>query len=114
MKKWLLIIFQAFSIIWLAGCNSHKLTESEARTRAEADYEHICRVIIHYGTNEFVGPKLIIGKGEQLNELCYSYSWTHKSLNLQIAVGVTESGNVAGGPGPIDDKKPVAPMPKGK
>jgi hypothetical protein len=115
MKKWFVIIspvLLVFGSVWLAGCSSHKLTEPEARMRAEAEYEHICRVIINYETNEFIGPKMTIGKGEQPNELCYGYVWAHKSLNLEIGVVVTESGDVAGGPSPKDYKTPVAPMPK--
>ena len=56
------------SICW-EGCNSHKLTEPEARIRATADFEHDCTipysttpVKLYYHTNEFIGPKLTVGK----------------------------------------------------
>ena len=121
MKRWRLIIIPVIvicgSICW-EGCNSHKLTEPEARIRATADFEHDCTipysttpVKLYYHTNEFIGPKLTVGKGEKRDELCYSYVWTHKTANYQVAIGVTESGNLAGGGGPItyDEQKKIAP-----
>ena len=89
-----------------------KRTEAENRALAEVRFERTCRMI-NYETNEFVGPVLTIGRANT-NDLEYGYEWGHKSLNLSIGVVVTESGDIAGGPGPIDDRKPVAPMPKRK
>ena len=105
------------SICW-AGCSSRKVTEPEARKRATADFEYHCTIPycttpikLYYQTNEFIGPKLIIGKGEKPNELCYQYVWTHKSSNYQVFVSVTESGSLAGGGGRItyDEQKKTTP-----
>jgi hypothetical protein len=106
------ILIFAFISIWLEGCDIHKRTEVENRKLAEVRFERTCRMI-NYGTNEFIGPDLVIGRANT-NDLEYDYTWKHKSLNLLIGCVVTESGDIAGGPGPIDDRKPVAPMPKRK
>lgn len=107
-RRILFIGFFIFAGIWLEGCGLQKVTKPEAKRRAEAQFVHICTIPYsvttnkqYFKTNEFIGPKLIIGKGEVKNELCFSYIWTHKSANYQISVGVTESGNIAGGGGPI-------------
>ena len=100
-------------ILMVKGCSQTKLTEGEARKRAEANFERQCKVIIHYETNEFNSPELSIGTSYMGCgggvELCYQYIWNHKSENLKYVVSVSESGPIAGGPGPIDYDKPLPP-----
>ena len=121
MKTWRLIIIPVVvicgSICW-EGCNSHKVTEPEARIRAAAMFEHICTIPyatvpikLYYQTNEFIEPTLTIGMGAERNELTYQYVWRHKTANCEVVVTVHESGELGGGKGPItyDEQKKTAP-----
>ncbi|MEI8205515.1 MAG: hypothetical protein WCG03_01400 [Kiritimatiellales bacterium] len=106
----ILIAITALFIV-MDGCSPNKLTETEARRRAEVQFEHHCKVIIHYETNEFNPPELHVGRGDG-DELCYQYIWKHKSENLEVVVGVGESGTIVGDSGPIDHDKPLPPQRK--
>jgi hypothetical protein len=111
MKILKIIIFlvAVMSVVLVAnGCGSHKLTEPEARIRAVDKFERHCRGTIHYETNEFNGPQLDIGTDNR-NEVVYAYTWKHKSENLLVSFGVSESGLIGGGSSPIDHDKPLPP-----
>jgi outer membrane murein-binding lipoprotein Lpp len=98
-----------FGSTWLAGCYAHKRTEPEARAIAQFEFEKDCKISYDvttlrakiYGTNEFNGPKLLVGKGEEPNETSYQYIWTHKTDNYEIVETIPEYGNVSGGGGQI-------------
>lgn len=105
------VLLVVTSAIVLNACSSTTLSEEEARRRAEAKFERHCSGTIHYETSEFNPPELHIGTGDG-DELCYQYIWKHKSENLEVVFGVSESGAIGGGSGPIDPDKPRPPRRK--
>jgi hypothetical protein len=111
MKKWPLIIGAIVLIvcgILIKYYHPHKHTEPECREIAQFCFQRYC-AMINYETNEFVEPKITIGKSNE-GEPCYSFLWAHKSENVDVLVVVSEFGyELAGGPGRLDYNKPETP-----
>ena len=107
--RFIATLITAMSIVIFAnGCSRKKLTEAEAREIAEHKFADHCSRYIHYPTNEFNPPTVHVGTGSK-NEVCYQYIWNHKSENLDVVFGVSESGEITGGSGRIDSTKPWPP-----